>query len=202
MALAVHDGLFDLDAALVELQPTLTLVREGWRDLATQLRPLLGEVGAELARSVVSIVTAFGKVAYVALEVGAGLARAARWLNEFRTNGLGMLLGGQADQMNYQDAMNAGAGPQMAHNDELLRDRDRTLRDWVGQVHGRVSQRPPERRDPNAAARKHHTTIHNNFKIEQAENPERVALSVAHVMRNQLRNPTQPAPSGLVRLRP
>ena len=202
MALAVHDGLFDLDAALLELQPTVDLVKEGWRDFATQARPLIAEAGAELAHSVVGIVTAAGKVAYVLLEFGAGVSRALRWVNEMRTNAVGMLIGGQSDRVNYQDSMNAATGAQMAHNDELQRDRDRELRDFVANVHGRVAQRPPERRpDPAAAARKHHTTIHNNFKIEQAENPERVALSVAHVMRVQLRNPTQAARPGLTRLR-
>lgn len=203
MALAVHDGLFDLNGALIELQPTIALVREGWADFAQQMRPLLAQVGAELAQSVVNIVQALGKVAYVALEVGAGLARAARWLNEFRTNGIGMLLGGRSDALQAQDEINTRATWQMMENALQVRDRERDLRDNpIMRVTTRIAERPPERPPRTPAHNPNKTTIHNHFKIEQAENPERVALSVAHVMRNQLRNPTQAARPGVTALRP
>lgn len=56
-----------------------------------------------------------------------------------------------------------------------------------------------------AATRPHspagHTTIHNHFRIEEADNPERVALTVQHVMERELRNPTQAALGRSMRLR-
>jgi len=204
MALAVHDGLFDLDAALVELQPTITLVKQGFTDFVTEARPLLAQVGAELAQSVVNIVTALGKVAYVALEFGAGVARALRWLNEFRTNGLGMLIGGRYDAVNSQDDVNSRVGSQAFHDAEAQRDRERDLR--AGDLRAftaAVTQRPTDRqRDPAAQARKGHTTIHNHFRVEQADNPERLALGVMHILTRELRNPTQSARPGLTTLRP
>lgn len=60
-----------------------------------------------------------------------------------------------------------------------------------------AGQTPPNRPPHNP----HTTNITNNFKIEQADNPERVALSVMHVIRRELRNPTQSARPGLATLR-
>jgi hypothetical protein len=66
-----------------------------------------------------------------------------------------------------------------------------------------VTQRPTDRqRDPAAQARKGHTTIHNHFRVEQADNPERLALGVMHILTRELRNPTQSARPGLTTLRP
>jgi len=56
--------------------------------------------------------------------------------------------------------------------------------------------------NPNTAPRPAHTTIHNHFRIEQADNPERVALTVVHLLQREMRHPTQARVPGLQTLRP
>ena len=63
-----------------------------------------------------------------------------------------------------------------------------------------ATSRPGDRQRPASPAG--HTTIHNHFVIEQADNPERVAVTVQHVMERELRHPTQAAFGGRQRLRP
>ena len=56
--------------------------------------------------------------------------------------------------------------------------------------------------NPDTHARRGHTTIHNNFRIEQADNPERVALTVVHMLQREMRHPTQARVPGVMTLRP
>lgn len=55
--------------------------------------------------------------------------------------------------------------------------------------------------NPRTPPRHGNTTIHNHFRIEQADNPERVALTVAHLMQRELRSPTQARIPGITTLR-
>lgn len=196
--LALHDGAFDASAALRDLDPSLRILRSGVVDLGDAMRPVIVAYGSTMldaitgfAGVVMPIVGGLSTVLGTVIKLETEVARFAidPWRNAYR-----QLVGsregpGVANSANY---------------DPTLTDANTRAGAPIAGFHATATARPGGNgnNSPTMAARTHHTTIHNHFKIEQADNPERVALSVVSVMRRELRNPTQSARPGLTTLRP
>lgn len=184
MTVAIQDGAFDWRGALAELRPQAEGLRTQFHDLWEAGRPLVSLYGVALLTSltklsevVMRVVSVFTYVATAIATVGSAVARlfphlVAGFVNPESGGGVGGI------------------------------NVDRDPREGLDALPPRFTSSPtsrpgPRTRPPTPAG---HTTIHNHFMIEQADNPERVALTVQHVLERELRHPTQAAMPGRVNL--
>lgn len=193
--LAIHDGAFDANAALRDLDPSVRILTHGVAELGDAMRPVIVAYGSTMldaitgfAGVVMPIVGGLSSVLGTVVRLETEFARIA--IDPLRNTYRAMFGGGDpsgtANANNYDPTMS-----------------DAAMRDHTIAVRATATARPGGNgaNVPHPPARQGHTTIHNHFKIEQADNPERVALSVMHVIRRELRNPTQSARPGLTTIR-
>jgi len=189
MALAAHDGAIDVRGSTTELRATAGRLGDQLVRLETQFRPLIDLYGATMFRQLVTVVDVFGRVATV---VGFFAEVVGRITNRFRVL---MEMGSNPTSMYWvrgdhqQGGINVDRDPREGLDGAPLRHFTSSPTSRPGPAN---RQRPPS---PAG-----HTTIHNHFMIEQADNPERVALTVQHVLERELRHPTQAAMPGRVNL--
>jgi hypothetical protein len=193
--LAIHDGAFDTDAALRDLQPSIRIFKSGLTDLGEALRPVVVMYGSGLLEGLTTFVSVMGSIVGGLATVASYVVRLERELVGFALDPLraqyrALFGGGEANGMG-----NAADGD-LARTPEAMRDHT------IAGVRSSPLHAPAgPARTPHPAAAKHHITINNRFEITQADNPERVAMSVMHVIQRELRNPTQSARPGLTTLR-
>lgn len=186
MTLAVHEGMVDWNGTIAEIRPQLEGLRTHLGELWEASKPLVTMYGTlligsltKLAEGVVRVVDIFVQVATVASTVVSGVTRMLSYIPAGLINPVsGGGVGGISVDRNPREGLDAPV-PYMRHS---------------------ATSRPGDRQRPASPAG--HTTIHNHFVIEQADNPERVAVTVQHVMERELRHPTQAAFGGRQRLRP
>lgn len=200
MAVAVHDGHVDLAGAAAELRPQFAELKTASGELFTALRPLVDTAGKQLFESFVGIAQVSAGAAAELLKLQAGV-----WDLTSRLASVGIARPNARDS-ELLSGPHALPTPINSWWAQHQRDRARASEvdplsllpvhngpAWGDRAHNRAPRTP--------AHNPHRTTITNNFKIEQADNPERLALSVAHVIRRQLANPTTDPRSGGGRLR-
>lgn len=190
--LAIHDGAFDVNAALRDLDPSLRILKSGLGELADATRPLVVAYGSTL-------LTAITEFAGVVTPIVGGLASVLGTVVRLETEIAHLAIDPWRDFYRGITGSREGPGTANANNVDSAMT-DAAMRDHTISYRATATARPGGNAPTNPAARTHHTTINNHFKIEQADNPERVALSVLHVMRRELRNPTQSARPGVARL--
>lgn len=210
IALADRNGVASVRDSLKELRGPAHLAGDRLHFLWTQVEPLAAAAGGILLSGVTSLAGAALKVVTVFSDIASIVPTAFNALRLFTADLIrGVASPGAGAQLS------ATQSAQFAANEFQARDRERynaDVRDhMIAHVAARVVensgmhaaiQRKAQLHAPRPAAHNpHHTTINNHFKIEQADNPERVALSVLHVMRRELRNPTQSARPGVATLR-
>ncbi len=201
MAVAVHDGHVDLAGAAAELRPQFAELKTASGELFTAMRPLIDTAGKQLFESFVSVAQVSAGAAAELLKLQAGV-----WDLTSRLASIGIARPTERDRdlLSGPNAMPVSINGWWAQHQ---RDRARAgevdplslLPVHHGPVWGdRERGRGPATRAHNPA--KVHIT--NNFRVEQSDNPERLALGVMHVLTRELRNPTQSARPGLTTLRP
>jgi hypothetical protein len=192
--LAIHDGAFDTDAALRDLQPSIRIFKSGLTDLGEALRPVVVMYGSGLLEGMTTFVSTMGSIVGGLATIASYVVRLEREIVGFAIDPLRAqyraLFGGEANGMGNAADGDLARTPEAMRDHTIANARSSPLHAPAGPA-----------RTPHPAAAKHHTTINNHFRIEQADNPERVALSVMHVIQRELRNPTQSARPGLTTLR-
>lgn len=189
IALADRNGIVSVRRSLQELREPAQLAGERLHFLWTRVEPLAAAMGGALLTVVTTLAGVVLRVVTVFSDIVSIVPTFYNWLR---------LLTSAPDTRG-----GAQQSEQFATNEDFSRTteamRDHTIRAVRSSAMVRTGG---DRTTPHPAAAKHHTTIHNNFRIEQADNPERVAMSVMHVIQRELRNPTQSARPGLTTLRP
>lgn len=197
--LAVHDGTFDAAAALRDMQEPAAQVHSGLRELANVTRPLVAELGG-------AFLTSIKEVAVPLTAFAGGLLRISAFILRFEREVAQLVVADPFRRLLEMMGLRAEAGPDRLNgmSPEFAQEHSLgVVADLNGTLAAMVRNNNPVTRagqDRRPAAPAGHTTIHNHFRIEQADNPERVALTVQHVMERERRHPTQSARPGLVRL--
>ncbi len=227
-AVAVADGSFDVASAATTMGGALGDLRTNLSDLGTSLQPVMDVVGTtvltgmttlgsgliELASGVVwtadAIVGGVGAILSNipgASELGDALSGRRTWVDG---HGEVNLTAGEAAASGARGAAHLRGW--MASRRAAQRGTDAAQAAYeqaqVGDPSGSSWETPAMRafiaRHPVQRPNAHGTIVHqtNHFRIEQSDNPERLALTVQHVLQREVRAPTQSPRAGVTTLRP
>ena len=207
---ALADGSYDTRGALTRLGGSFDFAGSQAMEMGRTWQPIIDRLGGDtldnivnvtnglgyLSGGIMKVVTLIGRIPGLQYLTLPGILSLPGRVSDTVTGWLGLhRVEGNAGQV-------AGMNP-MEQMRESMHSQGENLRslmhgmsaDQRAHLQAAASTSAHGQRRPDAA--RGHTTINNHFRIEQAENPERLAITMQHVLEREMRNPTQAATPGL-----